>query len=446
MNGSNGSNKKPHDKESDSKGHGDEEHDAKEGLTGRRFFSRHRLLRNLLIAIVVIVGLVVGIVVDSGVKTAQRQDALQPFYDTSHLRASGPLGQVVRSQPLGVHVDNGTALRILYRTQRADGSMTFSSGMVFIPDNDAGGTPRPVVAWAHGTVGLGPQCAPSRIAHPIGNIAWVSSMLARGWVVTATDYAGLGTAGTSGYLVGDDEARDVLNSVRALTYIPSAHASTNFAVWGHSQGGNSALFTAAQAHDYAPTLHLVATVASAPAAELVPLLDQTYNSTLAWVIGPEVLTSWPATYPGLPVRSILTSAGYNNYQRIAQKCIATAAAEGLVRNAIKQRFFNGNPVKVSKWKAIAQQQTAPVLAPSQPLLVAESLTDQVVLPDTTALYITRAGAAGSDLTSLWLTDVGHIQLSSTIAPAVISWLGDRFAGRPTAPTCNQPLPIAPASS
>ena len=209
-------------------------------------------------------------------------------------------------------------------------------------------------------------------------------------------------------------------------------------MWGHSQGGNSALFTAARAHAYAPELHLVATVASAPAAELVPLLNQTYNSTLAWVIGPEVLTSWPATFPGLPVRSILTSAGYNNYQRIAQKCITTAAAEGLVRNAIKQRFFNGNPVNVAQWKTIAQEQTAPVLAPSQPLLVAESLTDQVVLPNTTALYIQRACAAGSDLTSLWLTDVGHIQLSSTIAPEVINWLGDRFAGRPTAPTCNQP--------
>ena len=94
----------------------------------------------------------------------------------------------------------------------------------------------------------------------------------------------------------------------------------------------------------------------------------------------------------------------------------------------------------------AQDQTAPVLAPSQPLLVAVSLGDQVVLPDTTALYIKRACAAGSDLTSLWLAGIGHIELSSTIAPAVVNWLGDRFAGRPTAPTCNQPLPIAPAAS
>jgi hypothetical protein len=410
-----------------------------------RFFSRHRYFRNVLIAIVIVVGLVVGIVVDTGVKTAQRQNALQPFYDTSGLHVSGPLGQVVRSQPLGVHVDNGTALRIIYRTERADGSRTFSSAMVFIPDNDSAGTPRPVVAWAHGTVGLGPQCAPSRSAHPVGNIAWVSSMLARGWVVTATDYAGLGTPGTSGYLVGDDEANDVLNSVRALRYIPSAHAGSTFAVWGHSQGGSSALFTASRAHSYAPELHLVATVASAPAAELVPLLNQTYNSTLAWVIGPEVLTSWPATYRGLPIRSILTGAGYDNYRRTAQRCITSAAAEGLIRNAVKQRFFNGNPVSNSRWRTIAEQQTAPVLAASQPVMVVESLTDQVVLPNTTALYIQRACAAGSDLTSLWLTDVGHIQLSSTIAPAVVGWLADRFASRPTAPTCNQQLPIKPAS-
>jgi len=398
-----------------------------------------------LFVVVVVTGLVIGLVVNSSVTNTQRQSALAPFYDTSGLRPSGPLGQVVRSEPLGVHVNNGTAVRILYRTQRANGSMTFSSGMVFIPDNNDGGTPRPVVAWAHGTVGLGPQCAPSRSPHPTADMTWVTSMLARGWVVTATDYAGLGTPGTSGYLVGADEANDVLNSVRALRYIPSAHASTSFAVWGHSQGGNSALFTAARAHSYAPELHLVATVASAPAAELVPLLNETYDSTLAWVIGPEVLTSWPATYRGLPVRSILTSAGYSNYKRIAQKCIASAAVEGAIRNAVNQGLFDGNPVKVPAWRTIAEEQTAPVLAPSQPLLVAESLSDKVVLPDTTALYIKRACAAGSDLTSLWLTGVGHIQLSSTIAPSVVNWLADRFAGRASAPTCDQRLPIGAAS-
>ena len=409
------------------------------------FFSRHRHVRNFLIGFLVVVLGLVGLVVYSKVKTVRQQDSLRPFYDTAGLSNAGPLGQVVRSQPLGVPVAHGTGLRILYRTQRADGSMTFSSDMVFIPDNNAAGSPRPVVAWAHGTVGMGDQCAPSRTANPVAGIPWVASMLARGWVVTATDYAGLGTAGTEGYLVGDDEANDVLNSVRALKFIRSADAGNSFAVWGHSQGGNSALFTAARASSYAPELHLVATVASAPAAELLPLLSETYDSSLAWVIGPEVLTSWPTVYPGLPVGPITTSAGYHNYKRVAGQCITSAAVEGLIRTAIKQRFFKVNPVNDSRWRAVAQEQTAPVLSPSQPLMVAESLNDEVVLPNTTALYIQRACAAGSNLTSLWLTDVGHVQLAPTIAPSVVNWLGDRFAGRPTAPTCNQPLPIAPAT-
>ncbi len=419
---------------------GDDERPARRG-----FFSRHRAIRNLLVVVVVAVLIVVGLVVNSTVKTNKRQSALAPFYNTFGLHKNGPLGQVVRSQPLGFPVDDGSALRILYRTQRADGSLAFSSGMVFIPDGTAK-APRPVVAWAHGTVGLGAQCAPSRSAHPVTDIGWVSSMLARGWVVTATDYAGLGTPGPSGYLIGDDEANDVLNSVRALQYIPAAHAGTSFAVWGHSQGGHSALFTAARAQSYAPELHLVATVASAAAAELVPLLNQTFNTTLSWVIGPEVFTSWPANYQGLPVRSVLSGAGYDNYKRIAQKCITSAAVEGLIRNAIKQGFFQSNPLNLSSWKTVADEQTAPLLSPSQPLMVVESLGDQVVLPNTTALYIQRACAAGSDLTSLWLANVGHIQLSSDIGPAVVNWLGDRFAGRPTAPTCNQTLPIGPAAS
>jgi hypothetical protein len=411
--------------------------------------SRHHLVRNVLIGALVIVLVVVltlvGLATHSHVTTSRQQRALQPFYDTAGLPAAGPLGQVVRSKPLGVPVANGTALRILYRTQRTDGSLTFSSGMVFIPDNDAAGSPRPVVAWAHGTVGMGDQCAPSRTPNPVAGIPWVASMLARGWVVTATDYAGLGTAGTEGYLVGRDEAYDVLNSVRALRFIPSADAGSSFAVWGHSQGGNSALFTAALAGSYAPELHLVATVASAPAAELLPLLNETHDSPLAWVIGPEVLTSWPTVHSGLSAEQITSAAGYDNYRRIAQQCITPAAIEGLVRNGLGQHFFKVNPVDVPQWRAVAQEETAPVLAPSQPLMVAESLNDQVVLPNTTALYIQRACAAGSDLTSLWLADVGHVQLAPTIAPSVVNWLGDRFAGRPTAPTCDQPPPIQPAS-
>src|SRR5512146_503213 len=353
----------------------------------KHFLSHHKHLKRALIALLIIVVVLAAWLALLEFKNARLQTRLQPFYNTRGLAKSGALGEVVRQEPLGVSVPGASSVRVLYRTQRADGSYTFSSGMVFIPDGTSSGKPRPVVAWAHGTLGLGDSCAPSRTADPVKSLAWVSSMLAKGWVVTATDYAGFGTPGTQGYLVGGDEARDVLNSVRAARNLPQAHAGTSFVVWGHSQGGSSALFTASQADGYAPELHLVATVASAPAAELVPLLNEQYNTVADWVIGPLIVTSWPAANNDLSLSGKLTAAGRDNYKRIANHCILQSTLGGLIRNVLGQKFFTTNLISVASWRSMAQQQSAPTLKPDQPLLVVESKADKVVLPDTTTLYI-----------------------------------------------------------
>jgi hypothetical protein len=408
------------------------------------FWHHHRVFLIILAGFFIVLFLLLGIAGYQAYQAKQFQASLDPFYNTAGLNPNGPIGELVRSEPLGVNVPNGTGLRILYRTQRADGTNTFASGMVFIPTASSNNQ-RPIVAWAHGTIGMGQQCAPSRLENPIANLDWMGLMMQRGWVVTATDYAGLGTPGIEGYLVGGDEAHDVLNSVRAARQIQSAQAGNTFAVWGHSQGGHSALFTASQAASYAPEIKLISTVASAPAAELGPLLNEQFGMPIDWVIGPEAVIAWPATYPSLNANSILTTAGQNNYQNIANQCIGTAAVGGLVRSDLHQQFFSTNITSVPQWNAVVQAQTAPILKPNQPLMIAESLTDQVVLPNTTALYIQNGCKAGSNLTSLWLNDVGHIQLQSVIGPAVINWIGDRFAGLPTSPTCNQPLPITPAN-
>ncbi len=406
-------------------------------------------LKYLLIGIAVIIVLffltVFGMIAISKIRVDRQQAKLEPFYQTSGLPLDGPMGEIVRQEPLGVSVDGGTGLRVLYRTQQANGSPTFSSGMIFIPSTPAT-SPRPILAWAHGTLGMGEQCAPTRTPNPLDYVPGLSEMLKNGWVVTATDYAGLGTPGIQQYLVGRAEAYDVLNSVRAARSLGEAQAGSTFAVWGHSQGGQSALFTAHEAASYAPELQLAGTVAAAPAAELLPLLNEQFNSAADWVIGPEVVISWPSANPNLSIEEIVTPAGQRSYQKIANRCIGVAALGGLIRTNLKQRFFSANPADVPDWQAEARRQTAPVLAADQPVMVAESTTDQVVLPDTTALYIANACAAGSDITTLWLSDVTHMELAKVIAPNALAWIGDRFANRPTSPTCNQPLPVAPAAS
>jgi dipeptidyl aminopeptidase/acylaminoacyl peptidase len=70
-----------------------------------------------------------------------------------------------------------------------------------------------------------------------GLIFGLNQMLAQGYVVTATDYPGLGTQGIHPFLIGVSEDRAVLDSVRAARDLPNSGASNRFVVWGHSQGG-----------------------------------------------------------------------------------------------------------------------------------------------------------------------------------------------------------------
>ena len=349
----------------------------------------------------------------SKISEFRRQQGIQPFYDTSAFSEYGKPGEALRTEELDLPLSNGKGERILYRSQKADGSPTISSGMVFIP-NAASDTPRPVVAWAHGTVGMGRECAPSRATNPLSAISFVDQMLAKGWVVVATDYAGLGTPGIQAYLVGGDESRDVINSVRAAREIPQSNASANYAVWGHSQGGHSALNDS--------------------------------SNLLNWVIGSQVLVSWPANFPELTTESVTTKVGNNNYKKIANQCITNELFEAIARNEVRQEMFKTNPINDPAWKSVAESQTAPILQPGQPLLVAESLSDKIISPNITALYIQNACNAKSNLATIWINNVSHMKIPSVIAPQTIDWIADRFAGRPNVSSCEQQLPITPAKN
>jgi acetyl esterase/lipase len=119
-------------------------------------------------------------------------------------------------------------------------------------------------------------------------------MLARGYVVTATDYPGLGTPEVHPYLVGRSEARAVLDSVRAAKKIPEAGAGDRFAVWGHSQGGQAALFTGLEAARYAPELKIVGVAAAAPATDLAALMSEDLGTGGGNNITAMTLWSWGA--------------------------------------------------------------------------------------------------------------------------------------------------------
>ncbi len=395
----------------------------------------------LVLVVVTVVAIAFGLFEQKQSTTAAQQDALAAFYQPPSPVPS-ELGTVVRMEPLGVTVPGGTGFRMLYVSQRPNGEPAVSGGMLFIPSTPAPPQGRPVVAWAHGTLGMGDACTPSRSTNPLQDTDnWLGEMMNLGWVVVSTDYVGMGTPGPNLYLVAQAEARDVVNSVRAARNVPEAHAGKRFVAWGHSQGGHSSIWTGHLARTLAPELELIAVAAAAPAAELNLIIGAQWPTPVGWVIGPEVEQSWPVVYPDLPLEGVITARGLANSERLANECIVVAGIEGLARTDLGQDYFVADPVTNTAWAAVGREQTPSPLPSDMPVLIAQSTADAVVLAWPNGVLQDTWCAAGSALSMLWLGKVSHQDTAMVAGPQVVSWIADRFAGRPAGRTCDVPPPV-----
>lgn len=376
------------------------------------------------------------------------QSSLADFYASPDAEAAP--GELIRIEPIAnLDVPGGTAYRMLYGTQAPDGTAAVSSGMIVIPDTPAPAGGRPVLAWAHGTLGFGDDCTPSRTYEPTLNGldfgSWLPSAMQRGWVVAATDYTGVGTAGDPYYLISKSEAQDVINSVRAARNYPDANAGSVYATFGHSQGGHASLSTGLYA-DYAPELSLVAVSAAAPAAQLSALFDQQYDKPVAWGDGPSVAVSWPLVYPDLPLQGILTDSALKDYSELAHGCLLEEVDQLLVKKVTDAQFFDGNPLKNSAWGTAAHEQSVDPTAIGVPIFLVQSLTDNVVLPNTNALLRDESCGADESFSVSWLDMVTHEDTAVMGGMLAMDWLQDRYDGLTPTSTCTQPLPLAPAST
>jgi pimeloyl-ACP methyl ester carboxylesterase len=393
--------------------------------------------------VVIMLGL--GFFAESRITTDISQAKLDPFYATPQPLVGEP-GTLVRMEPLDVDVPGGTGYRMLYISERPSGERAVSGGMVFIPNRPAEGGTRPVVAWAHGTLGQGDACAPSRSGNPLGDTAgWLAQMMAAGWAVVATDYTGLGTAGPNLYLVAEAEVSDLVNAVRAIREVPEAHAGERYVVWGHSQGGHSSLWAGHLAPVMAPELTLLGVAAAAPAAELSTIMAEQWQSLVGWVIGPEVMRSWPQYDPALRPSAVLTSRGLDLTDALAEECVVMAAFDAQAQQALGYEYFSVNPISVPTWQAAAKAQTPPPLPPTMPVFIGQSVTDTVVLGWPNGQLQEQWCAAGATLETMWLYNVAHQDTAVVIGPDAVRWMAQRFAGAPADRTCAQPPPVRSAA-
>lgn len=157
-----------------------------------------------------------------------------------------PAGGLIRSVPLDPALSvagAGAAFRILYATVDQHDRPAVSTAAVFVPHGAPPPHGWPVIAWAHGTVGLGDDCTPSALPRSARDDEYLSHWLDQGYLVVGTDYAGLGTPGLMSYLNSVAESHSVVDSVQAAHHL-DLPLSPKWAIVGQSQGGGAAVNSA----------------------------------------------------------------------------------------------------------------------------------------------------------------------------------------------------------
>ncbi|WP_198379027.1 alpha/beta fold hydrolase [Burkholderia ubonensis] len=174
-------------------------------------------------------------------------------------------GKLLRSESLTAKqslASAGQNIRILYTSVNTlNHHATAVSGALFLPKGTPPRDGWPLLAWAHGTVGIADICAPSFAGRSPRDVAYLNHWLDQGYAVVATDYQGLGTPGPHPYFDYKATAYDLLDSIRAVQR-GNFHVSKRVVLIGQSQGGGATLEAATNAKEYAPDLNIVGAVAT----------------------------------------------------------------------------------------------------------------------------------------------------------------------------------------
>jgi len=346
--------------------------------------------------------------------------------------APGRPGDVVWSSPI-ISPAGSRAWKVLYHSRGVDGRDVLVSGIVITPTAKPPLGGWPVVTWAHGTEGLADACAASKALDIAYRIPGIQNFVKQGYVVVATDYQGLGTPGEHPYLVGVSEARGVLDIARAAHDMTPAHASTKVLVYGHSQGGQAALFAGQIAPSYAPDLRLLGVAAVAPVADLTALLPEVTATPVALGYAVMAAVGFHAAYPSLDLASVLTPAAIAGLGYVDQHCAADVI--DYYAEFSPSQILVQSPLAVPSFAALLEQNTAGTVATTAPMFIAQGDRDELVPKPTTDRYVQRACAVGDRLLYRVYPGQDHIGARDASVADIQAWMAARVAGRPAPSSC-----------
>ncbi|GAA4483394.1 alpha/beta fold hydrolase [Gluconacetobacter asukensis] len=375
------------------------------------------------------------------------QTAPRPAPPAPVIRAAGMLTGQAPLDPADGIPGSGRALSVTYlSTDGVTGTgLVPVTGEVIYPAGTPPAGGWPIVAWAHGTVGIANACAPSRNPHSVRDQDYLGAWLRRGFAIVATDYQGLGSAGTHPYLNARAEAYSVLDGVRAaLSGLPDLRDTVM--IVGQSQGGGAAFAAAAYAPSYAPTLDIRGTVATGipymtpeiakalmagshggagkpPKGQVDPVV------AYALLIGASTAGLDPAFDPA----TAFTPRAMRAFRAASDTCLS-----GLLDIVRDDGLTRANSFRPTLPRALAPALKAmafPTLKLAAPLFVGTGSEDRDVAPQGQLLLVRDACRAGTTVQAHLYRGLDHSQTVMASLPDSAAFTRSVMGGMPVTPDC-----------
>jgi pimeloyl-ACP methyl ester carboxylesterase len=210
-------------------------------------------------------------------------------------------------------------------------------------------------------------------------------------------------------------------------------------VWGHSQGGHSALWTGIVGPRYAPDVNLAGVAAIAPAADMKAILDM--NESVDKRLGPYLALSYSRFYPDVKFELAVRPEALAAAREIATLC-GFLPPEDPERIAAFTATFDGRALNTRSSAALTARLTQniadkPIAAP---VVIAQGLADVVVPPAATDAFVSQRCTAGQRLEYWRIAGRDHggiVQPGTPLEEPLTAWTTARFANEPQASGCSR---------
>jgi pimeloyl-ACP methyl ester carboxylesterase len=349
---------------------------------------------------------------------------------------------------------SSSAARITYTsTSGIDDSHPEVSAAVFVP---AGSPPPggwPIAAFGHPPTGPAHDCAPSRSPNLMGSAATVAALLAAGYVVTVSDYQGLGLDRTyHPFLDSATVGFNLIDSVFATRrLVPTT--SVEWVAVGVSQGGQAAWAADELADNAGQGLHLVGAVSVSPIADITGLVDAAVAGELTAqqkLALHAYLASLKTEYPDFNLDDYRRGTVRDRWDALSG-CLRGAEqtqTEKLADQIGADDLRPASAAAADTLRGFMQKTNLPQGPTAAPMLVVYGGRDPLIAASWTDRALGGACRMGDDIQIQFQPDRGaaDIDISSTFA-----WIKDRLNGAPASDDCesftaNSPVSTPPITS